>query len=148
MNGVLVDQPKVFKGQLWPSEVINYYVSLESVLSQVKGSGCPISYQYNFTLDSFFPLISPFKQFQPAPYFLDDRFYFLTNNYDLKERIKSRADVILLASLPSVDLEKYIAPNGFYIFKHFPIPAQFDFLPPNYDLLILVPIACKGYLPL
>lgn len=145
-NSVQIHSPAIFNGQRWSPEVANYYSQMSEVLNEIKGSQCPIVHHYNYTKDSFIDLISPFKRIQLPPFQMPKEFDFLNSKFNIKEKLVNPSDIVLFDSMDAGKLKDFTPPEGFYVFKHLSVPA-FEFLPPNDELVIMIPKGCKVFLP-
>jgi hypothetical protein len=131
-----------FSGQKWSADEVNLYERLSVGLDRLYKKDCGIKYQYNGTMDSFFQVLSPFKQMQIAPYATWDDLNNLRPDLNFKQKIEKAEDIILIYSLNEKDLINYKVPDNFFIYDKFPIP-NIIFLPTNTTLIVLAPINCK-----
>ena len=131
-----------FSGQKWSVEEANFYDRLSNSLERLNKKDCGIKYQYNGTMDSFFQVISPFKQIQIAPFTTWDDLNNLRPDLNFKEKIAQAEDIVLIYSLNEDDLIKHKLPDNFFIYDKFSTP-NIIFLPANTTLVILAPSKCK-----
>lgn len=131
-----------FSGQKWSEEEVNFYDQLSDSLEGLRKKGCGIKYQYNGTMDSFFQVISPFKQIQIAPFVTWDDLNNLRQDLSFKEKIALAEDIVLIYALKNDELNKFKIPENFYIYDKFTIP-KIIYLPPHENLVILVPKKCN-----
>jgi hypothetical protein len=141
-SGVRVQTPAIFNGQIWPPEVINYYAQVSSTLGEIQASKCSIAAHYNNTKDSLIAVMSPFMRYQLPPFFMPKEFDFLNSNFNIKEKLANPTDIVLFDSVDVMKMATFTPPKGFYVFKHFTVPA-FEFLPLNNQLVVLLPNTCK-----
>lgn len=142
-NSEFVSSPKIFYGQNWPKGVSKYYQEIERDYSSLKEKNCGIKYHYNGSMDSFIQVLSPFQQYQLAPYDVSSDFSALRPDLNLKMKINEKKDLIMLISVAEKDIPFYKTPKGFFIYKQHLIPYAI-WLPPKQALLIVVPNSCKS----
>jgi hypothetical protein len=131
-----------FSGQKWSADKVNFYNALSYSLNELDKDNCGLKYQYNGTMDSFFQVLSPFKQIQIAPFTTWDNLNNLRPDLKFKEKITQAEDIVLIYSLNKEDLISYKVPDNFFIYQKLSIP-NIIFLPANSTLVILAPIKCK-----
>jgi len=147
----VVATPSFFKGQRWPEHVIQYYQNIDSDLKNLENSRCDIAFRYNYTYDAFLQLLSPFAQYQTAPFGAASKGINDTTNginalrpdFDLRKKIDAASDIILFLHLPEKDFASYKPPAGFSVYSHYAMPAStWNGFPEGNTLLILVPRIC------
>jgi hypothetical protein len=141
-NVFTVNSIEYFKGQKWPIKTIHYYENIDEDLKNIFILNCGIQYHYNDSTDSFLQIISPFRQYQIAPYATGDFFNDLRPDLDFKSKITQASDILIFKSLLDSDLANYKIPLGFYAYAKYSTPPNF-FWPLNQSLLILIPNLCK-----
>jgi len=141
-NAFSVNSIEYFKGQKWPIKTIHYYENIDEDLKNIFILNCGIQYHYNDSTDSFLQIISPFRQYQIAPYATGDFFNDLRPDLDFKSKITQASDILIFKSLLDSDLANFKIPLGFYAYAKYSTPPNF-FFPQNQSLLILIPNLCK-----
>lgn len=136
-----VDSPSFFKGQKWKPEVSTYYENIDNDLKRIKSS-CNIKFQYNGTLDAFLQVLSPFAQYQIAPFFTIKSFDALRSDLNFTEKIKKADDLIVLEAVSKEDFRKYKSHTGYFVYKSYEMPNE-HFIEPGLLLLINVPKHCE-----
>jgi len=132
-----------FKGMFWSNEVISYYSKVSAALVNVStAKGCNIQYHYNESMDAFLQVISPFKQFQIAPFGVWDDQNLLRPDLDFKRKISNTEDIVLFKILPVGSEYRNLDIEGYFQYLVIDIPNT-NFLPKNYALIILVPNKCQ-----
>jgi len=141
-NVFTVNSIEYFKGQKWPIKTIHYYENIDEDLKNIFILNCGIQYHYNDSTDSFLQIISPFRQYQIAPYGMGYLFNDLRPDLDFKSKFTQASDILIFKSLLDSDLANYKIPLGFYAYAKYSTPPNF-FFPQNQSLLILIPNLCK-----
>ena len=141
-NAFSVNSIEYFKGQKWPIKTIHYYENIDEDLKNIFILNCGIQYHYNDSTDSFLQIISPFRQYQIAPYGMGYIFNDLRPDLDFKSKFTQASDILIFKSLLDSDLANYKIPLGFYVYAKYSTPPNF-FFPQNQSLLILIPNLCK-----
>jgi hypothetical protein len=132
-----------FNSQKWPFKTIHYYENIDKDLKNILTLNCGIQYHYNESPDSFLQVISPFRQYQIAPFAMEHFFNDLRPDLDFISKITQANDILIFKSVRnSDDLTKFEIPLGFYIYSKYSIPYIPHF-PKNIGLLILIPNSCK-----
>ena len=132
-----------FNGQKWPIKTIHYYENIDKDLKNILTLNCGIQYHYNELPDSFLQVISPFRQYQIAPFVMAHFFNDLRPDLDFISKITQANDILIFKSVRnSDDLTKFEIPSGFYIYSKYSTPNIPSF-PKNTGLLILIPNLCK-----
>ncbi len=137
-----VTTPSFFKGQKWQPNVIEYYQQIDNVLKDIKKSSCPIDYHYNYTMDAFLQILSPFSQYQMAPFGLGATMNSLRADLDIGKKISDANDLLIFRMVPEKDYSNYKPENGFFVYKSYSVPSAY-FIPTNNKLLILIPSVCE-----
>lgn len=132
-----------FNGQKWPIKTIHYYENIHKDLKNILTLNCGIQYHYNESPDGFLQVISPFRQYQVAPFAMQHFFNDLRPDLDFVSKITQANDILIFKSVRnSDDLTKFEIPLGFYIYSKYSIP-NILIAPKNIGLLILIPNSCK-----
>jgi hypothetical protein len=138
----VVEEPYPFRGQKWLPATSKYYQSIDYDLKSLKQRGCNLQFHFNNSMDTFLQVLSPFQQYQIAPFTTWDIFNNLRPDYDFNSKIREAKDIVLFMTVKSADFNKYKPPSGYYIYGMHTIPEAV-FIPPNEALLILAPNSCK-----
>jgi hypothetical protein len=142
-NSKFVSAPKFFNGQKLPEKTIEFYKNIEADFLRIENSGCNIKYHYNYSMDSFIQVLSPFKQFQVTPSAWALNIESLRPEFDIQNKITRMPDDIVLiygGGGRFNDLPKTIPPN-FHVYSHYTVPPA-TFIMANQSLKILVPNSC------
>ena len=142
-----VKTPSFFNGQKWQDNVIQYYQQIDLDLKRLANSSCVITYHYNYTMDSFLQVLSPYLQYQIAPFNLSTSMSALRPDLDFKKKIAAANDIIIFQMITEGDFATYQPKEGFFVYKHYYVPSEY-FIPPGNILVILVPSICKQSLAL
>jgi hypothetical protein len=137
-----VTAPSFFKGQRWQPNVIEYYQQIDIVLKGIKKSSCPIAYHYNYTMDAFLQILSPFPQYQMAPFDIPAKMNSLRPDLDIGKKIGDANDLLIFRMVPEKDYSAYKPENGFFVYKSYSVPAAY-FIPADNRLLIIIPSDCE-----
>ena len=120
----------VFKGQKWSPIVFSYYSAIMNDLAEINKHNPHIKYQYNETPDAFFSVLSPFKQYQYAPFgsgtFELQGFNNFRPDYNLENRIINK-DIIIFATSTRSDHSDYTPPKGYDIVNSYEVPESYFF---------------------
>jgi hypothetical protein len=145
----LVETPDFFKGQRWPRKYIQYYQNIDADLKILKNAQCGIEFHYNDTVDSFLQLLSPFIQYQIAPFPFDGNLSevnTLRPDLDLSKKIEAASDIILFQYISPERFASYKPPEGFFVYrKYYPKPRTWNDFTYSYKdlmLIILAPNSC------
>jgi hypothetical protein len=141
-NAQTVTAPSFFKGQRWQSNVIDYYQQIDNDLKDIKNSSCPIAYHYNYSMDAFLQILSPYPQYQIAPFGLGAKMSSLRKDLNIEKKIKDADDLLIFRMIPQKDYSDYKPEKGFFVFKSYSVPSAY-FIPTDNRLLILIPSACE-----
>ena len=134
----------MFYGQRWPARVQDFYVRFKNDLKNIDDTNCGIEFHYNETKDSFLALLSPFKQYQIAPFRAGIQGWtadHLRPDLDVKKKIQEAADIVLFARVKQEDVGTYKPPQNFTELSRYKIPKS-KFLPDQNWLVIVVPQKC------
>ncbi len=131
-----------FDGQVWQDDAINYYVNIDSDLKYLKNSFCNIHFHYNSTMDAFLQVISPYEQYQIAPFVSISPINNLRTDLDFNKKISLANDIIIFQTISENEFLSFKAQDGFVIYKSYSIPSE-SFMPVNSRLLIIIPKNCK-----
>ena len=145
----VVKSPSIFIGQKWTPQVITYYDLINSDMQFFKHHPCGIEYLLNDSPDAFIAAISPFKQYQIAPFGrgLDltrsEQLDFLRPDYDLQAKTLEAKDLLIIRTLKTKEeVRTYRPPNGFYVYKTYQLPSNVYFIQ-GHSLALIAPHACK-----
>lgn len=136
-----IEDISLFQGQLWEPIAIDYYHNIEKDLVAISKLSCGIKYQYNNTIDSFFPIISPLKQLQIAPYKTSKRMDALRPELNFSHEIDSGTSIAILDFVPKGGDSKFVSLNKYTIFSRHTVPSAY-FIKENQELLLMVPTYC------
>ena len=120
----LVTEPIYFKGQRWPKNVSEFYKNINSDFHIIAQQCSRIKFHHNNTHDAFFQILSPFRQYQMAPFWFFPEMNSLRPDLDLQHKIVSGSDDLLLIKSSYVagkEIEINI-PTDFYIYKSYDYP--------------------------
>ncbi|QWD92033.1 hypothetical protein ICV00_04720 [Polynucleobacter asymbioticus] len=98
-----VEISEYFVGQRWPVDRINYYKRVNEEFKKINTlNTCQIKYLINNTIDSFIPLLSPFKPLQQAPFVLRESMSNLRPDFVKLQNSKfdEAADVVIVEGMP------------------------------------------------
>jgi hypothetical protein len=146
-NTVRGKYPSQLSGQKWPKETFDYYLDFQNVMFSINKSSCGVKYQYNETIDAFLAVLSPFQQYQIAPFGhgmvimpgLDS----LRPDLDYQRKIEVDKDIVIFQGVPRYPVEKYNPPAGYVVVKKLETPL-FGYDEVMRSLLIVVPQACAA----
>ena len=139
-----VHAPKYFRSQRWDAQAQQFYAAIENDLKDI-ARHCAVRYQYNYTYDVFLKVLSPFEQYQLAPFVTDSRMSALRRDFDVDAKIKDHRDLVIFQQTPNADVATFVPPPGFSVFRHYKTPRT-NFLYGNNALLILIPTDCAASL--
>ena len=142
-----VKTPSFFNGQRWQENAIQYYQQIDSDLKHLGNSSCVIAFHYNYTMDAFLQVLSPYLQYQLAPFGLGNSMSALRPDLDFKKKISGANEIIIFQMISIGDFSTYQPQEGFIVYKHYYVPAA-PFIPLGNILVILVPSICKQSLEL
>ena len=135
-----VHTPADFRGQRWDVEARSFYANIENDLKDI-ARHCAVRYQYNYTYDVFLKVLSPFEQYQLAPFFTEGRMSAVRKDFGLEAKLREHRDIVLFQQTPNADVAAFVPPPGFSVFRHYKTPRT-NFLYRDNALLILVPTEC------
>lgn len=137
----------LFKGQRWSREIFDYYNWFTHDMRILQSRPCTLRYFRNETRDAFLAILSPYSQYQLAPFGagmggvpIDDWSRRLRPDYDLPTRLLAR-DIIIISSQRADAVADRAIPNGYRIFDRRVTPKS-RFLPDGDMTLIVAPEAC------
>ncbi len=139
-----VQEPTYFRGQRWDAEAQHFYGSIQNDLKEISRR-CTVRYQYNYTYDVFLKVLSPFEQYQLAPFFTESRMSALRKDLDVDAKIRDHKDLVIFQQTPNASVSDFVPPPGFSAFKSYKTPRT-NFLYRDNALLIIVPTDCLGSL--
>lgn len=131
-NAQHVKAPSFFYGQRWQSNVIQYYQQIDLDLKHLKNSSCVITFHHNYTMDAFLQVLSPYLQYQVAPFGLGATMSALRPDLNFKKKISDSNNIIIFQMVSEKDFSFYKPQEGFYIYKYYYLPAK-DFTPLKID---------------
>ena len=137
-----VTTPLVFYGQRWQKNAIQYYQQIDSDLKKLKNSPCDILFHYNDTRDAFLQILSPYSQYQVAPFGLSAAMSAVRPDLDFKKKIATANEIIIFQMIPEGDFSVYEPQEGFIVYRHYYVPFA-HFIPSGNILVILAPSICK-----
>jgi len=137
--------PAVLSGFKWPKGVGEYYNSVEDSLLKIGAVKCGITYHYNSTKDSLLQVISPFKQYQLAPFGMWEVENSLRPDLNFREKIHFAKDIVVIDSFPSINKDSSPLPPNYFSYLEISVPSAV-FMPEGYILRISVPNTCKSKL--
>lgn len=137
--------PSLFAGQKWPAEAFDYYKSVERDLSRLRDSSCGIKYYSNDTKDVFITTLTPFIQYQLAPFGrgMNDMagWKALRPEYDLRRKVAVDKDIVIFATVKQSDIDDYLPPADYFVVNRYQMPYSFFFEEGDF-LFIVAPQAC------
>lgn len=133
-----------FSGQWWPINAINFYQSFQKDMLGLSLSNCGIKYFYNSTHDAFLPVLSPFKQYQVAPFMDNIGWTKLRPEINVEQKISDDKDIVLFLKMSPQLLENYNPPSEYKILRRYSFPKVVFFDQEDF-LLILVPKRCSNF---
>ncbi len=139
-----VSVPEYFKGQRWEADAQQFYENIAQDLKNI-ARYCPVRYHYNYTYDVFLKVLSPFEQYQLAPFFTEKRMSAVRTDFDLDSKMQNPRDIVIFQQTPNSAVSEFVAPAGFSVYKTYKTPRT-NFLYRDNALLILVPTACARLL--
>jgi hypothetical protein len=98
-----VEISEYFFGQRWSADRIHYYKRVDDEFKKINAlHSCQIQYLINNTIDSFIPLLSPFKSLQQAPFVLRESMSNLRPDIVKLQNSKfgEAADVVIVEGKP------------------------------------------------
>jgi hypothetical protein len=144
-KAVVYEHSRYFKHQRWPAESIKYYDEIESDLMRIAGLSCHIQYLRNNTKDAFISVLSPFIQYQTAPFGKGmhdfEAFNNLRPDYRIEEKIQAARDIVIVTSHDVSDNKQFTPPEKFYVFGKYITPKSFFFRETSVTY-VLVPTYC------
>lgn len=147
---VAIDTPSEFKGQEWSEEARNYYKFFQRDMNLLKTDDCGIHFHHNATRDAFLAVLSPFMQYQLAPFgrgvYNMDSWEQLRPEFDVKARIEKNRDIVLFSEISSSAFDSYEPPSGYVVARRYLMPKSY-FFPQGDIMLIMVPTTCTKFLP-
>ena len=138
-----VKSPLFFDGQIWQDDAKKYYQQIDSDLKHLKNSFCNIGFHYNYTMDAFLQVLSPYEQYQIAPFVTVTSMNNLRSDLDFNKKISLANDIILFQIISENEFVHFKPNNNFVIYNHYPIPSE-SFMPSKSRLLILIPKVCES----
>lgn len=142
---VEVDSPTVFRGQRWPGEARDFYQSFERDMRDLVALGCGIRYYQNTSHDAFLSVLSPFVQYQLAPFGNDMSWERLRPELDVQRKITLDKDIVLFSKVPLASIESYRPPIGYVVARRYVMPKVVFFEQRDF-LLVVVPARCSKFL--
>lgn len=143
---------RIFSGQSWPEDTIKFYSSINQDLYVLSHSdSCKINYQFNSTLDNFLVTLSPFKQFQIAPFNVP-AFDKLRPELNYRKKISDAKDIVIFrinkkikssSRLTEGDTMNFDIPKDFNVYSSYDVPKRYLYELGS-ELNIYAPKACVG----
>lgn len=137
-----VNSPKYFKGQLWQKSRSEYYKNIEKDLKEIDQANCNITYHFNYTMDAFLQILSPFAQYQIAPFYTGEYISSLRSDIGSKGVMEAKRKIIILQMVQNIHRDVFNPPSDYYVYKKYFSP-HIPFTPNDHSLLIMVPLDCK-----
>ncbi len=141
----MVREPAIFKYQLWPEPVAEYYTQLSNDMTSIKNLNCGVKYHFNYAIDVFLHVISPFKKYQVLPFdnpLMHPAFEMIRPDILPIEEKQKDLDVMIMRLIPNEEADAFTAPSGYFIYKKYLTPSMV-FVPVNHTLILMVPEACR-----
>ena len=141
----MVREPAIFKYQLWPEPVTEYYTQLSNDMTSIKNLNCGVKYHFNYAIDVFLHVISPFKKYQVLPFdnpLMHPAFEMIRPDILPIEEKQKDLDVMIMRLIPNEEVDAFTAPSGYFIYKKYLTPSMV-FVPVNHTLMLMVPEACR-----
>jgi hypothetical protein len=141
----MVHGPAIFKYQLWPEPVTEYYTQLSNDMTSIKNLNCGVKYHFNYAIDVFLHVISPFKKYQVLPFdnpLMHPAFEMIRPDILPIEEKQKDLDVMIMRLIPNEEAEAFTAPSGYFIYKKYLTPRMV-FVPVNHTLMLMVPETCR-----
>lgn len=141
----MVHEPAIFKYQLWPEPVTEYYTHLSNDMTSIKNLNCGVKYHFNYAIDVFLHVISPFKKYQVLPFdnpLMHPAFEMIRPDILPIEEKQKDLDVMIMRLIPNEEVDAFTAPMGYFIYKKYLTPSMV-FVPVNHTLMLMVPEACR-----
>ena len=132
------DRIALFVGQRWSQDVFDYYDWYVDAMRVLQTRACGLHYLRNETRDAFLEALSPFVQYQLAPFGrsmfeapIDEWSRRLRPDYDYRQRLKVRDILVITRQKPSA--EDQAAPDGNRRFgpRDPPEPTPLESTPPD-----------------
>jgi hypothetical protein len=143
-QSVEVDAPNAFRGQRWPLAASNFYQSFDRDMSGLVSRHCGIRYYQNTSHDAFLSVLSPFEQYQVAPFKNDIGWERLRPELDVQKKIVEDKDIVLFLKVSESSIEEYRPPDGYSVARRYIMPKVLFFEQGDY-LLIVAPQRCSGF---
>jgi hypothetical protein len=144
-QAVEIDAPTVFRGQRWPIEARDFYQSFARDMRELVALDCGVRYYQNTSHDAFLSVLSPFVQYQLAPFRNDMGWERLRPELDVQRKIARDKDIVLFSKIPLASIESYRPPIGYLVARRYVMPKVVFFEQADF-LLIVVPARCSKFL--
>jgi hypothetical protein len=141
----LVYEPAIFKYQLWPEPVSQYYTQLSNDMETIKNLHCGVKYHFNYAIDVFLQVLSPFRGYQVLAFdnpLMQPAFDMIRPDLLSIEVKQKDLDVMIMRLIPNEQADAFEPPEGYFIYKKYMTPAMV-FVPVNHTLMLMVPGACR-----
>lgn len=142
----MVREPAIFKYQLWPEPVTEYYTQLSNDMTSIKNLNCGVKYHFNYAIDVFLHVISPFKKYQVLPFdnpLMHPAFEMIRPDILPIEEKQKDLDVMIMRLIPNEEAEAFAAPLDYFIYKKYLTPSMV-FVPVNHTLMLMLPDTCRN----
>jgi hypothetical protein len=166
------DRIALFVGQRWSQDVFDYYDWYVDAMRVLQTRACGLHYFRNETRDAFLAALSPFVQYQLAPFGrsmfeapIDEWSRRVRPDYDYPQRLKVRDILVITRQKPGA--EDQAAPDGNRVFDRDPpelaplespppdgyrifarrVTPRSWFLPNGFVTVIFAPAECGEMLP-
>ncbi|MBZ1350124.1 hypothetical protein KZZ10_05655 [Alcaligenaceae bacterium LF4-65] len=140
-----VHDPVIFKYQLWPEPVSDYYSKVSKDMTAIKELNCGVTYHFNYSIDVFLHVISPFRKYQVLPFdnpLMHPAFKIIRPELLPIEEKQKDLDVMIMRLIPNEEVDAFTAPMGYFIYKKYLTPSMV-FVPVNHTLMLMVPETCR-----
>lgn len=142
ISAVEIHNPRIFDGQKWSPEAANFYRSLNSDMIILSKADCGIRYFQNTSQDAFIAALSPFRQFQLAPFFNLQSWEKLRPDLNTELKIAEDRDIVLFLKLPQTVANDYSPPKGYILVRNYTMPRGKFAYGDDAALLVVVPENC------
>lgn len=121
-----VREPINFKGQMWPQETTDYYSQIDSDVQLIKQKCPQIKYYHNSTHDAFIAVLTPFKQYQLAPFWFFYEMEKLRPNLNLATQLTENDILLIRSSVVAGRKQDLTPPKGYHVLSEYkdPISAE------------------------
>jgi len=136
-----------FKYQRWSADAINYYNSVNNDFTHIVSLKCNVKFIRNDTKDAFISVLSPFVQYQVAPFGRGfsklHGFDELRPDFKIDEKIRSARDIVIVTAPEDGIGKSFIPPANFSIYSKYVSPKSYFFTEDSVTY-ILIPTRCMS----